>query len=424
VSTGTPGPRIGVFGFFGMGNIGNEGSLAAALHGLRRCRPDLTFKGIVAAPDVVRSDHAIDAVQIMWHRGDPSAPVVTETVRKVLGRLIDIPRTWRALDDIDVLVVPGTGVLETRLMARPWGMPYWLFITTALCRLRRRPTVLLSVGAEPAGHPLTRLLFAGTARLATRVSVRDESSRDVLRSWGIADAVSVTPDVAFALPVPERRATRPGHVVVGVMTYEGHPDDPGRGPHVVREYASRMADAVGRLASTGHTVTLVVGDTADFTLAHGVRAAVLRADPSLGDQVHVSAAATLEELVAEMMQAEVAVASRFHNLVGALLAGTPAVSLSYADKNGRLLAKMGLDGLDQPLESFDVDVLLAHLERARALQPAVDRAVSELVGQYADDLAAEFARICHEEVGERRRGPAGRSRGRPPRRAVLLPGRR
>jgi polysaccharide pyruvyl transferase WcaK-like protein len=58
---------------------------------------------------------------------------------------------------------------------------------------------LVGVGAEPAHHPLTRLLFTGTARLATSISVRDEPSRGVLRSWGVTRPVDVTPDVAFAL---------------------------------------------------------------------------------------------------------------------------------------------------------------------------------------------------------------------------------
>ena len=56
---------------------------------------------------------------------------------------------------------------------------------------------------------------------------------------------TVAPDVAFALPDPVGVAVRPGHVVVGVMTYWGAADDPGRGPAVVEAYELRMTQVGG-----------------------------------------------------------------------------------------------------------------------------------------------------------------------------------
>jgi polysaccharide pyruvyl transferase WcaK-like protein len=417
------GPRVGVFGYFGMGNIGNEGSLAAVLAGLGSRRPDLTVRGLVAVPEQVRADHGIDAVPMMWHRGDPAAPVVPETVRKVVGRIVDVPRTWWLVRDVDALVVPGTGVLETQLMARPWGMPYWLFLATLACRARGRPVALVGVGAEPAQHPLTRLLFAGTARLATWTSVRDEPSRDVLRSWGVARPVPVVPDVAFALPVPDGGPARQGHVVVGVMGYEGDPADPTRGQRVVRDYRRRMAEMVGRLLATGCSVSLVVGDVADLPLAREIRDTVVQDGPGAGDRVSVSSARTLEALMTEMAAAEVAVVSRFHNLVSALVVGTPAVSLSYADKSARLLTEFGLEGLVQPIEGFDVDLLLAQVDRARSARPTLEVTVKEVAGRYAEELKEHLDQLCDEvlegppggrdERSRRARRPRG---GLPPRR--------
>lgn len=421
MTAGGSGPRVGIFGYFGMGNIGNEGSLAAVLAGLRSRRPDLSYRGFVAVPEQVRADHGIDAVPLMWHRGDPAAPAVPETARKIVGRLVDVPRTWWLMRDIDVLVVPGTGVLETQLMARPWGMPYWLLLATLACRARGRPVALVGVGAEPAHHPLTRMLFAGTVRLATWTSVRDEPSRDVLRSWGVTRPVPVVPDVAFALPVPDGGPARPGHVVVGVMAYEGDPADPTRGEHVVRDYVRRMADLVERLLATGRTVALVVGDVADLPLADDIRHVALSAVPGAGDRVVVSSARTLDALMVEMASAEVAVVSRFHNLVCALVVGTPAVSLSYAGKSARLLAELGLDGMVQPIEGFDVDVLLAQLDRARSARPALEVAVKEVVQRYAEELAEHLDDLCDEVVGGSRRGRGERSRGARRPRAGLLP---
>jgi polysaccharide pyruvyl transferase WcaK-like protein len=418
------GPRVGLFGYFGMGNIGNEGSFAAVLDGLGRRRPDATFLGVVAVPERVRAEHGLEAVQMMWHRGDPDAPAPAETVRKLVGRLVDVPRTWRLVGDLDVLLVPGTGVLETQLVARPWGMPYWLFLTTLVCRLRGRPVALVSVGAEPARHPLTRLFFIGTVRLATWTSVRDRRSHDVLRSWGVTRPVPVMPDVAFALPVPDVGPPRPGHVTVGVMAYEGDPADPRRGARVVRAYVERMVSVLGRLVDTGHTVSLVVGDEADLPLADEICADTLRRHPQASDRVVVSSAVTLEALMVEMAESEVAIVSRFHNLITALRVGTPAVSLSYSDKSARLLTVVGLDGLVQPMDRFDVDVLLDHLERARRLRPTFEVAVKEVGRRYEEELDEQLAQLSEQVLGRSVPGRGQRSpRGRRLR-AALRPRRR
>lgn len=417
------GPVVGVYGYFGMGNVGNEGSLAAFLHAVRRHRTDVTFRGLVAGPDQVTLEHGIEAERLMWHRGDPSAPRFRETALKVLGRVVDVPRTARMVRGLDALVVPGTGVLETQLMARPWGMPYWLFLTALACRLRRIPVVLVSVGAEPARHPLTRLLFSGVVRSAAWVSVRDEGSCGVLLSWGTRAPVVVMPDLAFALPVPDTRPVRPGHVVVGVMAYEGDPADPGRGPQHVDAYARRLAEAVGRLVREGRTVTLVVGDLADLPLAHEIRRLSLVRSPDASDAVVVSPASTLEGLMSEMAEAEVAVVSRFHNLVCSLKVGRPAVSLSYADKSARLLEEVGLAGLVQPMDTFDVDVLLEHLDRAGEGSVS-DIAIKDVVRRYDSELEEQLRLLVativpprgRERGGRWRPGQRSRARSRRPRR--------
>lgn len=411
--------EVGVFGFFGTGNIGNEASLAAFLDHVRRRHPDASVRGFVAGPDAVRSEHGIPAVQLMAYRGDRGAGR-GEAVLKLLGRAMDVPRLFRLVGEVDVLVVPGTGVLETRLMDRPWGMPYWLFLATLTGRLRRRAVALVCVGAEPAEPLLTRTLFRWTARLATWVSVRDQASHDVLRTWGVDRPVAVSPDLAFALPSARAGSARPGHVVIGVMVFEGGPGDRDRGPAVVDAYVQRMAQVVGRIVEGGGSVTLVVGDLADLPLARDIHAVVVERSPRASSRVDVSQARTLPELVAEYSAAEVAIASRFHNLVAALMAVRPTISLSYAPKSRDLLREFCLEDLVQPVDSFDVDLLLEQVDRCRVEQP--DREVSRTATLRR--LEREVADLL-DDLSRQVLGPAGeRSRRGPRRRAVHHPRRR
>lgn len=424
MSRPSSGPRVGVYGYFGMGNIGNEASLAAFLEALARHRPDASVTGFVAGPELVEEEHGIDAVRLMWHRGDPAAARLPETVRKLVGRAVDAPRTWWMMREVDVLVVPGTGILESQLMARPWGMPYWLLLATLACRVRGRPVALVGVGAEPARHRVTRVLLAATVRLVTVTSVRDDASRTVVEGWGASGPVRVVPDLAFALPVPDGGPARPGHVVVGVMAYAGDPADPARGPGVVGAYTVRMTEAVARLVSDGGTVTLVVGDLADLPLAEDIRRSVAHRRPVAADRVLVSRAATLADLMVEMAEAEATVVSRFHNLVGSLKVGTPAVSLSYAAKNARLLGEVGLEDLVQPIDDFDVDRLVEQVELAAGARDSLGVVMKEAAGRFAESLDDHVRELVAQVVAApaRVRGVPWR-RGRRPR-GVLRPRRR
>jgi polysaccharide pyruvyl transferase WcaK-like protein len=349
-----------------MGNLGNEGSLAALLLHLRRHDSAGEVRCLAGDPHAVRAEHGVPSERLMSLPLDSTRGSASWLVR-ALTRAWDVPRTWWLLRGTDLLVVPGMGVLESRLGTSTWGMPFWLLAAVASCRLRGGQAVLLSVGVDVPASRLTRRFFRWTLALSTHRSYRDLASQEAAVRLGRGeDPGPVLPDLAFGLDDPPRVEPEDGHVVVGVMRFEGERDTPGRGPRLVRAYADKMVSAVGRLVDSGRTVTLVVGDLADRGLAEEVASRVLAEPGRASAAVGVSAAADLGALMLEMGRAEVVVASRFHNVLCALKVGRPVVSLGYAPKNRDLQREFGLHDLDQALESFDVDVLMAHIERASA----------------------------------------------------------
>ena len=395
--------RVGLYGFFGMGNLGNEGSLAAVVGHLRATHPEARLVCFGADAAQVEREHGIPAIQLMAFRATPGDRRPVTQARKVLGRLWDIPRTVALVGRVDVLVVPGTGVLESRLMSTPWGLPYWLALALLSCRLRRRSTALVSVGAEPATRSSTRLLMAQVIRSAGHVTYRDAASRTAALGMGSEGRPGdVVPDVAFHLPDPVGIAARPGHVAVGVMTYAGAADDPDRGDDVVEAYAGRMTEVVTRLLDAGRTVTFLVGDRADLALAERLEEQVRALRPSVGAALTTSRADDLTELMAEMAAAEVVVASRFHNVICALKARRPVVSLGYAGKNADLLSEFGLDGFDQPIDAFDVDRLLGDVELLVSSQgemgSVIDAALLGVERRVAEHLDEVWAAVLGGDV--------------------------
>ncbi|MEY2249234.1 polysaccharide pyruvyl transferase family protein [Streptomyces sp. BF23-18] len=355
--------RVGVFGLLGSGNLGNDGSLEAVLGYLRDRHPEAAVDALCGGPQAVTARYGIPATRLHWYRGEyRTASRAGAIAGKGLGKLVDAFRTAGWVRRHDVVIVPGMGVLEATLPLRPWGFPYALFLLCASGRLSGTRVALVGVGAAPIGNRATRTLVRWSARLAAYRSYRDSPSRDAMRAMGVdTTRDEVHPDLAFALPAPPSSAPSdaPGPVCVGVMAFHGGDDDRARAEEIHRRYLDGTTRFVRTLVEEGRPVRLVTGDDVDATVVAAILGAV---DSPL---VTVAEAASLADLMKEMAAADSVVATRYHNLICALKAGTPTLALSYAAKSDALMAQMGLDAYCHPAREVDADRLL---EQFRALE--------------------------------------------------------
>ncbi|WP_420077137.1 polysaccharide pyruvyl transferase family protein [Streptomyces sp. JL3001] len=358
-----PPVRVGVFGLLGSGNLGNDGSLEAVLGYLRAEHPEASVDALCGGPEVVTARYGIPATRLHWYRGEyRTASRAGAIAGKGLGKLVDVVRTAAWVRRHDVVIVPGMGVLEATLPLRPWGFPYSLFLLCASGRLFGTKVALVGVGAGPIGNRLTRGLVRRSARLAAYRSYRDAQSRDALREMGVDTARDgVYPDLAFALPTPRADASLspPGPVCVGVMDFHGGDDDRARAEEIHRRYLDGTTRFVRALVEDGRPVRLLTGDECD----RSVVAAILEAVDS--PLVTAAEATSLADLMKETAAADTVVATRYHNLVCALKAGTPTLALSYAAKSDALMDRMGLAAYCHPAREVDADRLL---EQFRALE--------------------------------------------------------
>ncbi|GGS85711.1 polysaccharide pyruvyl transferase family protein [Streptomyces violaceus] len=358
--------RVGVFGLLGSGNLGNDGSLEAVLGYLRAEHPDAAVDALCGGPEVVTARYGIPATRLHWYRGEyRTASRAGAIAGKGLGKLVDIVRTAAWVRRHDVVIVPGMGVLEATLPLRPWGFPYSLFLLCASGRLFGTRVALVSVGADAIRNRPTRALVRWSARLAAYRSYRDTRSRDAMRAMGVDTARDeVYPDLAFALPTPRAGAPSgppgsPGPVCVGVMAFHGGDDDRARAEEIHRRYLDGTTRFVRALVEDGRAVRLLTGDECDAPVVAAILDAV---DSPL---VTAAEAASLADLMKETAAADTVVATRYHNLVCALKAGTPTLALSYAAKSDALMDRMGLAAYCHPAREVDADRLL---EQFRALE--------------------------------------------------------
>lgn len=378
-------PRVGLFGLFGSSNIGNDGSLEVVLTHLRERHPDAALDCLCSGPATVASRYGIATTPLYWHLvRERSGGRLARITVKIVGKVLDSVRILRWVRRQDVVIVPGTGALETTLPLRPWGFPFSLFLLCLFARLTGTKVALLNVGVSVIRQRMIRWLCRSAARLAHYRSYRDPLSRDSMREMGVdTSADDVYPDLAFALPVPTAVPAR-GTVGVGVMDFHGSNDDRRRADEIHQSYVDAVKRFVRWLVDEGRRVRLFTGDAVDQQVVLEILDDVREHRPGLDPSTVVAEPlSTLGDLMRQVAEVDVMVGTRYHNVVSGLKLAKPTISLSYAEKNDRVMADMGLAGYCQDARTVDVDVLIAQFtaleQRTSRLRPAMVKRVAAKV---------------------------------------------
>ena len=365
-------PKFGLFGHFGDINFGNESTLQAMLHHVRRHQPDADVTCICTDPGAVTKLYGVSAVSMngmeakaLWLRGNP----VLRLVRQVLVALpIELYRCFEALKvlkRVDVLIVPGTGLLTDVCGLRSWG-PYNMFKWSVAAKVCGCKLLFVSVGAGPLHSRLGRWLVKSALALADFRSYRDTATKEYLNSIGFAAADDkVYPDLAFSLPeganpsdgVPvERRSV----VGLGLMLYAGRLSLDRPSEAIAAAYLENLVVFVKWLLDHGYDIRLLIGDICDTPVTREFRALLKeRLGTYDTDRIIDEPVRSVEKLLAQLNATDVVVATRFHNILLAAVFNKPVISISFHQKCVSLMSSMGLSDYCQDIKQLESDKLIA-----------------------------------------------------------------
>ena len=331
--------RIAFWGNFGTRNLGNECTLAAAIHHARARLPGVEIACICTEPEDASRRHGVPGFLISTTRRPREGPRATLPLR-LARRAVTELRGWRdALSRtraLDLLIMTGTGML-TDHGEGSLGLPYDIFRWAVAAWLGGCRLAFVSVGVEPMESPLTRFFVRTALRLASFRSYRDQQSRERLRVAGFfSDRDAVYPDLAFSLPEsltarpPPASGPKPA-IAVGLYAFRD------RGAHSPEDaaaygvYLGKVTALLSALRDRGHRLRIVIGDnTYDEPVLADLRGALsARGLGGIPDEP----AGSFEEVLDQLASVDLVLASRFHNVLLALLIGRPVVSVSYNEKN-------------------------------------------------------------------------------------------
>ena len=113
------------------------------------------------------------------------------------------------------------------------------------------------------------------------------------------------------------------------------------GPDAIRGYIEEIGTFVLWLLERGYRPRIVIGD-AEYDEGIRVELREWFEKKNVVHEVVDERASSFEELMAQLAQADLVVATRFHNVLLSLMKEKPVLSVSHMDKNDQLMAAMGL----------------------------------------------------------------------------------
>lgn len=424
--------RVGVWGHFSGRNLGDELVVGLIVDALTRRRPDVEVVAISMAPSDTRGRHGVAtypinpgsersatdaAVSRFSTRTAVRRPFLARAAWKVVRTTIrvarEIPfvvRSYRRLQEIDALVVSGSGQLLDAWMG-PWWHPYTTFRWALLARITGTPMIYPSVGAGPIDRRLSRFLIRKSVDWAAYATVREAHSARLLHAIGVQRELPIRPDIGWAW----RPNAPPGHrpdqtdaaAVVGVnpMSHE----DPRYWPRGDRKryeiYVEKVAEVVAHLLRQGNRVVLFSSQPgADVRVAADLEALLeqrgLAHHPLLSTVL--PEISDTQDVIRIVGGCDYVLAGRFHSVLLPLAMGIPTLGLAYHPKTAELLVAVGRPERCVDIDTFTVDALVAAFDRMKAEDGADER---QTLFERAEGLRALVEEQFDELLGPEQGSP-------------------
>ena len=394
--------NVAFFGHFGSTNSGNESTLLSILSRLRSLSPKSEFCCVCTHPDIASARYGIDAIPIttkearIWNREIPLIGRVPMAFVGVGAEVRQYARAFRILKGTDVLIVPGTGLLTDAFCLAHWG-PYSLLKWTLMAKLRGCRVLVISVGAGPIDRAIGRVLIKAALSLADYRSYRDDASRDCLTGIRFdAKHDPLYPDLAFGFPesmLPSDGAPCDGTrrvVGLGLMMYFEKYSAAGPRRETYAAYLESLATFAAWLLEHDYDICLLLGDDDPIVIDEFRSVVEARSGGYDEERIVAQPMNSVQDVLNGLAASDVVVATRFHNVLLALLLDKPVIAISHHHKCGSLMGQMELSEYCHDIHEMDTNRLIGQFQKLEHHRENVKRTIERGVNDARAALDEQY----------------------------------
>lgn len=384
--------KIGILDVIGIGSLGDEAIQQAMIHNILKYCPDAEIYGFASNPQDTQERHGIQSFPINriagqnhWWLGNQPTPFVRKLYEKykesaslsnpflknmgciLFGGLLESIASVRAYRnfkklDLDLLIVSGGGQLDDDF-GGAWYEPYIIFFWGGIAKLLKVKFAIVSVGVGNINESLSRFFIKIGLSLACYRSYRDETSKKYLENvLGFKKNDPIFPDLAHSLQLEQFHnllisnlsqtiAINPLSFVPGYWS--------GQDSSVYDEYLNKLADFILWLIQNNYKVRMFssyVGE--NLSITENLKT-ILRNNGlnSFEDKIINTSTLTVDDLISQLAQSSMIIASRLHSVLLATLLNKPVIALSYHFKVDMLMKEMGQTEYCLRIDRFKVEDL-------------------------------------------------------------------
>ena len=399
-------PKKVVFlGLFGQQNLGNDCTLQAMIYNVRKYFSDAEFKCICTGPEDTSKRHNISTFpmevtsrKVLSGKNNTLLKLLRKVLVRITKEVLHGVRGFNALKGSEVLIAPGTGLLVDHTTGFR-GYPYHVFKWSLIAKMCRCKLLIVSIGAGPIYHWLSRWLIRFALSRADYRSYRDSYSKQYIERIGFeTNSDRVFPDLAFSLPEAmmvelDHRESERLVIGVGVVDYCGQNDKHhSESEDLYRDYVNKTANFITWLLEHNYNVRILIGDVRyDSSVRKDLRE-LLEKDGLKDDKgkIIVEPISSVEQLLSQLSKTDIIISPRFHNIVLALMLNKPVIALSHHDKFDSLMNGLGLEEYCLHIDTLKVDELIEQFIKVGKNSEELKRHIKRKTEEYRRILDEQY----------------------------------
>ena len=170
-----------------------------------------------------------------------------------------------------------------------------------------------------------------------------------------------------------------------------------RATSVYSAYLETLVEFTEWLFAHEYDVRLLIGDLVDTPVTQEFKSLLKKRSVMYGEERIIDEPiASVDDLLKQLAATDVVVATRFHNVLLALLINKPVIAISFHHKSASLMSQMGLSEYRLDIDRLSSVRLIEQFSQLRQSSDGVKRMIMEEVRACRDALDEQYAIILSE----------------------------